>query len=138
MARSAIILLTTTLCLTLLALSQNSPPSAGSSSSAMIVTAHDNGKTIDLPKAATLVVELESNPSTGYSWAVRGDSAPLKLLSSDYKQSDQSGKVGAPGVQQFRFEAGTLGTSSLKLIYRRPWEKDVAPAKTFALVVKIH
>ena len=97
MIRSAIIICLTTLFLTLLALGQNDPPSVASSSSAMTVTDQENGKTISLSKGATLVVQLASNPSTGYSWALEGDPSPLKLVSSEYKQQDQSGKVGATG-----------------------------------------
>ena len=103
----------------------------------MTVTDQENGKTISLSKGATLIVQLASNPSTGYSWAVKGDSAPLKLVSSDHKQ-DQSGKIGAPGTQQFRFEATASGASTLKLTYHRPWEKGVAPARTFTLHVNVH
>jgi inhibitor of cysteine peptidase len=103
----------------------------------MTVTYQDTGKTVELAQGGTLVVELPSNPSTGYSWAVKGDPAPLKLASSDYKQPDQPGKAGVPGVQRFQLQAAITGTSTLKLVYRRPWEKNVAPAKTFILTVNV-
>ena len=135
MARSVVIIFTTTL-LTLLASAQDSPV-ADSKASTMTVTDQDNGKTIDLAKGDTLMVELSSNPSTGYGWKVKGDPSPLKLASSDYKQPDQSGKVGAPGVQQFRFDASAAGTSKLELVYRRPWEKGVAPARAFTVDVNV-
>jgi inhibitor of cysteine peptidase len=138
MARNAIIMVAATLFLVLLTNVQNPSESAVGASSTMTVTDQNNGKTIDLAKGGTLVVELSSNPSTGYSWALTGDPAPLKLVSSDYKQTDQAGKMGAPGVQQFRLEATAPGSSALKLVYRRPWEKSVAPARTFALHVKVH
>ncbi len=137
MIRSAIIICLATLFLTLLALGQNDPPSVASSSPAMTVTDQENGKTINLSKAATLVVELASNPSTGYSWALDGDPSPLKLVNSEYKQ-DQSGKIGATGTLRFRFEATAAGASTLKLVYHRPWEKHVAPAKKFTLKVNVN
>ena len=67
----------------------------------MTVTDQDNAKSIDLAKGVTLIIKLSSNPSTGYSWAVM---VPLKLVSSDYQQTDESGKIGAPGMQQFESE----------------------------------
>ena len=136
MIRSAIIIFLTTLFLALLALGQNDPPSVASFSPVMTVTDQENGKTISLSKGATLIVQLASNPSAGYSWALEGDPSPLKLVNSEYKQ-DQSGKMGAPGVQQFRFKATADGASTLKLVYRRPWEKHVAAAKTFTLNVNV-
>ena len=92
----------------------------------MTVTDQDNAKSIDLAKGVTLIIKLSSNPSTGYSWAVK---VPLKLVSSDYQQTDESGKIGAPGMQQFEFTATAAGASTLKLVYRRPWEKGVAPVR---------
>jgi predicted secreted protein len=138
MIGSAIIMVAATLSLALLTNAQNPSASATSASSTMTVTDQDDGKTIDLAKGRTLIVELSSNASTGYSWAVKGDPAPLKLVSSDYKQPEQSGKVGAPGAQQFRLKGTAPGTSTLKLVYRRPWEKSVAPARTFTLHVNVH
>ena len=136
MVRNRIVLGVTTLCFSLLALARD-PAAPVHSSSTVFVSDQDNGKTIDLTKGGTLVVQLESNPSTGYSWAVNGDPSPLKLVSSEYKQPDQSGRIGAQGIQEFHLEATAPGTSILKLVYRRPWEKNVAPAKMFALNVNV-
>jgi len=131
----AIIIVAAALGFTLASAQDSKAP--GNALSPMTVTDQDNGKTIELAKGRTLVVELPSNPTTGYGWEVKGDPAPLKLISSDFKQPDESGKAGAPGVQQFRLEAGAAGTSTLKLVYRRPWEKHVAPARTFSLNVNV-
>jgi len=136
MSHGLSIIVAATLLVTILA-AQNPPASTGSGASTVTVTDQDSGKTIELARGATLVVELSSNPSTGYSWAVKGDPAPLKLLSSDYLQPNQSRAIGAPSMQQFRLGATAPAASALKLVYRRPWEKDVAPAKIFTLNVNV-
>jgi inhibitor of cysteine peptidase len=131
------------LCLASAILAQQSEPSATAapaktSASAVTVTDQDNGKGIELAQGGTLIVQLPSNPSTGYSWGVKGDCSPLKLVKSDYKQQNQSSqKVGAPGTQVLQMKAIGPGTATLNLEYRRPWEKDVPPAKVFSIKVTI-
>lgn len=102
------------------------------------VTDHDNGKDIDLASSETLVVNLSSNPSTGYKWTVVGDPAPLKLEKQSYRKSTKSSPVvGAPGVQVFQFSASSAGIATLNLAYRRSWEYNVPPAKSFSVRVNV-
>ena len=106
--------------------------------SVVTISDKDNGTDIDLPQGATLLVKLSSNPSTGYSWAVKGDPSPLKLEKTSVKKGKQSSKkVGAPGVQELRFDATSAGMASLTLEYRRPWEYTASPAKTFSVRVNV-
>jgi len=101
----------------------------------VIITDADNGKDIDLPQGGLLEVRLKSDPSTGYSWAIKGDPGPLKLVKSSAKRSSSNGKVGAPGTQEFRFSATSAGMASLNLEYRRPWEYTAQPVRTFQVRV---
>ena len=107
-----------------------------SAPSVVIITDQDNGKDIDLPAGGTLVIRLKSNPSTGYSWAIKGDPSPLRLVKSSTKKNGQnSHAVGAPVTQEFRLTTATAGMASLTLEYRRPWELAAGPAKTFSVKV---
>ncbi len=45
--------------------------------------------------------------------------------------------VGAGGRESFDFKAVHPGQTTLKLIYRRPWEEGVEPLRTFALHVAV-
>ncbi len=102
------------------------------------VGAAEDSAAKQLSKGQVLVVSLESNPSTGYSWQVaQVDQAVLKQLGDPKFETpaSSSGVVGAPGTEVFRFEAAGQGQTTLKLEYRRPWETGVAPIKTFTLQV---
>ena len=141
MTRIAVVVLHSLLfSLMLVAQPQQSPGAQQKSPSSVIAIAdQDDGKDIDLPARDTLVVRLESNPSTGYSWAIKGDPSPLKLVKSSTKKTGQNGHaVGAPVTQEFRLTAVSAGIASLSLEYRRPWEHNVAPAKTFQVRVNAH
>ena len=98
----------------------------------------DNGREMQLKKGQTLVVTLEGNPTTGYSWEVAGplDEQVLRQAGEPEFQQE-SDLVGAGGVQILRFEAVNAGKMTLKLIYHRPWEKDVEPLETYSIQVVV-
>ena len=118
---------------------QSTKPSGTKHTSPMVTVGEkDNGTTVDLTQDETLVVKLPGNPTTGYSWAVVGDPSPLKLVKSSTQRSAKSKTMaGAPSVQCFRFQANAAGIVSLTLNYRRPWEHEAPPAKTYTLRVQI-
>jgi inhibitor of cysteine peptidase len=100
------------------------------------VTQQDSGKTIEVAVGQKVIVQLASNPTTGYQWSVLGNTAPLKLVKSDYAADPQvAGRIGAGGTQTLRFTARSSGKVELKLGYARPWEKDVPLAKTFSVTI---
>jgi inhibitor of cysteine peptidase len=111
---------------------------AKASSPAVTITEQDNGKDVDLSSGETLIVKLTGNPSTGYGWTVAGDPAPLKLQKTSFvKNSKSSQNVGAPGTQVLRFSASSAGMATLTVVYRRSWEYNLSPMKTFSLRVNV-
>lgn len=101
------------------------------------LTESDAGKTVQLKSEQTLEVVLPGNPTTGYSWEVETiDNAVLKQSGEPEFQAD-SKAMGSGGMITMRFIAGSSGTSDVKLIYHRSFEKGVAPLKTFEFSVKV-
>jgi inhibitor of cysteine peptidase len=95
------------------------------------LTAENAGQTIEMNVGDTLSVELEGNPTTGFTWEVAEmDLSVLKQIGETEFETD-SDLVGAGGVLTLRFEAIGSGQTTLKLVYHRPWEQDVPPEKTF-------
>jgi len=98
----------------------------------------DNGREMQLKKGQTLVVTLEGNPTTGYSWEVVEPLNEQVLRQAGEPEFQQeSDLVGAGGVQILRFEAVNAGKMTLKLIYHRPWERDVEPLETYSIQVVV-
>ena len=103
----------------------------------MNLTQADNGRSVELSPGEVLVLSLESNPTTGYTWEIdKNDSAILQPL-GEPGFTPESKAMGAPGQQVFRFKAAAHGQTSLTLIYHRSWEKDVPPAQTFSIEVVV-
>ncbi len=96
------------------------------------LTQKDAGKTVSLQAGDNLVIELEGNPSTGYSWETASQN--LKTLKQagepEIKAADQK-LIGAPQMILLHFTATNAGQETLKLVYHRSWEKNTEPAKTF-------
>jgi len=101
------------------------------------VMERDNGRAIDL-KGEVLAINLESNPSTGYSWQVRGlNRNILRQVDAAEWISSAPDKFGAPGTQVLRFAGVGKGRATLNLAYVRAWERGAAPAKSFSVEVNV-
>jgi inhibitor of cysteine peptidase len=90
-------------------------------------------------------IKIESNPTTGYSWALQPLTEKEKSLVKFKKQKvEEPGDdfrkqkpLGAPTYEIFTFEALAPGEVVIQLHYRRPWEKDVPPIKKHKVIVTI-
>ena len=101
-------------------------------------TIDDAGREMQLKKGQTLVVTLEGNPTTGYSWEMAEplDEQVLRQVGeTEFKAESEA--LGAGGMQILRFEAVNAGTMTLKLVYHRPWEEGVEPLETYSIQVVV-
>jgi inhibitor of cysteine peptidase len=96
----------------------------------------DSGTTVELAVGGTLVVDLEENATTGFSWSVETTPAMLKAAGDEQVAAGDTGVVGAAGRHIFTWEATAAGTGELRLQYARPWE-SVQPAKVFSVTVVV-
>jgi len=96
-----------------------------------------NGRQVELQKGQTLVITLESNPTTGFMWeVVELDESILRLMGeAEFKAESKA--LGAPGVEILRFQAVNTGQTALELVYHRPWEEGEEPLETFSLQVVV-
>ena len=101
------------------------------------VTEADNGKEYSLNQGDSLIIVLESNPSTGYAWEVETVDNPVVQLAGEAVFKADSDNLGSPGKATHTFYAVNGGSQMLTLNYQRPSEKDVQPTKTFTISVTV-
>ena len=104
----------------------------------MIVTGGDSSRVVNLKTGDTLVVRLDSNPSTGYSWDVSQGKADVLLQKSRvFERGAPDSTPGTGGKDVWMFDAVKDGKQKLTFTYRRPWEKTTS-AKTvwYSIVVQ--
>ena len=101
------------------------------------LTDKDNGKAVQLRVGQTLTIQLPSNPTTGFSWTLPEKPVLLAVEKNEYVASTaKNGMAGVGGTQAFSFAAKDVGSATITLNYRRPWEND-PPAKTFTVTITI-
>jgi inhibitor of cysteine peptidase len=122
----------------------SSNPAADTWNRAPIVRNSDasiDGRSEIVKRGDTIAVHLDANPSTGYRWELTrlAGASVVQVGLADYQPETSAGvpRVGAPGHATFRFRAMQPGTSSIDLAYRRPFEPDVAPARTVRFEIAV-
>ena len=103
-----------------------------------VVEQAQSGSSIELRVGQELQVKLRYTAGTGYVWeASDNDGTVLQQIGTPRNIPDEPGVIGGTGTQVDTFKAAGTGTVELKMVYRRPWETDVAPAKTFQVSVSV-
>jgi len=106
----------------------------------LTLTEADNGKTVTITEGQNLSVKLGANPSTGYDWQVVSTDRTFGYPATTHFYSN-SDAVGSGGADKFTWKTKSplsmVGDHHVKMEYKRAWEKNVAPAKTFEFTVKV-
>lgn len=100
----------------------------------------DSGRTILLERGETFVVELPSNPSTGYTWSLqRGDSSIVQQVGRPVfvPASNSEGLVGQGGMEVWTFNAMAWGDQRIEFVYQRSWEGDSSAARKVEYLVSV-
>jgi inhibitor of cysteine peptidase len=106
--------------------------------STITLTEADKGKTIDVQQGTEILIRLNENPTTGYSWAIdQSDDTVLPLQSSNFSSS-ASAAVGAGGARLFTFTAKQSGTVHLQLKRWREWLGDSSIIERYDVTIQIH
>ena len=92
-------------------------------------------QSVELPIGQVLELRLKENPTTGFRWIFAEDGEPCCALVSD--AFERGTAPGAAGEHRWQMRAVHLGTCELRLFYRRPFDADASPARSFVLHVKV-
>lgn len=97
-----------------------------------------SGKEIEVAVGDSFVVSLDSNPTTGFEWALaeNSDEDVLQKVDSEFEAA-KTDLIGAGGKELWTFKALKEGTSTISMEYRRSWEEEIEPAETFGLTVVV-
>ena len=121
---------------------ETSPPAAPETP---VVVQPVAGTTI-LAVGQVLEIALEGNASTGYAWEFVSDGAPqlqrvvraAPVAPANAAAATEGPRmVGSPSTSRWQFRATEPGETEVKLVYRRPWEKDRAPEREAAYKVVV-
>ena len=95
-----------------------------------------NGHEVTLAVGQVMELSLSENPTTGFRWDLKTKAEPAcELVASTFDAP--GGRPGNGGVHHWQFRAVHPGSGEIELEYRRPWEKDAAPAKVYKMGVRV-
>jgi inhibitor of cysteine peptidase len=100
-------------------------------------TQEDNGESIILAVSDEILIKLEGNPTTGYTWELdkQGSSGVEQVGEPEYVS--QSKAIGSGGIFTFRVKAVQPGEHTLQLKYWRTFEPDTPPIELYNLKLNI-
>ncbi|MBY5921078.1 protease inhibitor I42 family protein [Ferrimonas balearica] len=103
------------------------------------VNEDQEGRSLVMTTGQTLVVSLESNPSTGFGWYQAEPTEPVLAMEGEprFVPGEGAELAGAPGRQELHFVAGRKGVVTLKLTYGRAWETPTPSNKHYLLQVTV-
>jgi len=95
-----------------------------------------NGHEVTLAVGQVMELVLSENRTTGFRWDLKTKAEPVcELVKSTF--DPPKGHPGNAGIHRWQFQAVHSGSANIELEYRRPWEKDAAPAKIYKLGVRV-
>lgn len=106
----------------------------------LVLTEAQHKRMIPVKVGMVVAVLLKANPGTGYTWqAMALDPEWLKPLGEaiyvPVEPESEGTRVGAQERQLFRFRVSGDGNYMLRMVYRRPWEKDEPPLRRFRVTL---
>jgi len=103
---------------------------------ALTLGPEDAGTTVSVAVGDRIDVGLPGNPTTGYTWTIVAMDDTVLASRGEAEFRADSTLVGSGGTMTLTFDALALGTTTLELAYRRPFE-TVAPEDTFMVTVVV-
>jgi inhibitor of cysteine peptidase len=97
----------------------------------------DDGAVVEVAVGEQIVLELEGNATTGYTWAVTAVDPAILAPAGDPDYQSESDADGAGGTYTFRFDAVGPGETEVVLKYFPSWEEPSATAGTFTFTAVV-
>ena len=105
---------------------------------------HDISKEVEVAVGDSFIVALCSNPSTGFQWAESAEIGDKTVLEQTEHKFVSPGAEdtkpiapGTPGQEVWTFKALKKGTSTISMVYGRPWEGGEKGEWLFDLAVNV-
>ena len=104
----------------------------------IVLKADDAFKTLSVKSGAFFTIELEANPTTGYTWKFNiTNSEVVQYIKDEYIPPNDTDTVGASGLHRFIFRAMSEGEASIKMQYEKSFADSKEPAQFRDFNIKV-
>ena len=97
----------------------------------------DDGAVVEVAVGEQIVVRLDGNATTGYTWEVTAVDPAVLAPAGDPDYQSESDADGAGGTYTFRFDAVGPGETEVVLMYFPSWEEPSATAGSFSFTAVV-
>lgn len=97
----------------------------------------DAGKTIDVTAGDIVEIQLPEHATAGYRWTLETIDKSVCELFADERHGPDKIVPGAPGTHVWRLKAARTGDCKITIAYRRAWQSDTPPDRTFRLRLRV-
>ncbi len=97
----------------------------------------DADKTIEIAADDTVEIRLPENATAGYRWTLQAIDKFICEVIAEERHGPDKVIPGAPGTHVWRLKATHAGDCGIEIAYRRSWQADVPPARTFKLKLRV-
>ena len=105
------------------------------SNSMKVYDDRNDTQTITIKNGESFKIQLNENPTTGYSWMI--NATPGLTIVSDQYIAPSGDLMGAGGQHEWQVKATGTGDQQLTGTYQRPWEPVSGNETTYSLNIKI-
>jgi inhibitor of cysteine peptidase len=102
-----------------------------------VLTSVENGQMVEVNQGDRIRIELESNPTTGYEWAVDSTDETILVYEGSAYEAGDGNRVGQGGIQTLTFQAAEPGQAEIHLKYWRSWEGDASVVERFDVTITV-
>jgi inhibitor of cysteine peptidase len=99
------------------------------------VSERDNGRTIGARVGDTILLKLQENPSTGYTWTL--SVTPGLTVTRDQHSPSILRRMGAPGTHEWQIRVMQSGEQTISAVYSRAWEAEATGGKVVTLSFRV-
>ena len=105
---------------------------------AIFLDEEDAGTSVSVAAGTEVVVELASNPTTGYAWEVLEEPDPsvLRLIDQEYESTSPPDVDGGGGVERWFFETRRGGSVTLRMGYGPTFE-EAPPVEEYTVTINV-
>jgi inhibitor of cysteine peptidase len=103
----------------------------------LIIDENRNGETIAAAIGDAIEVRLAENATTGFRWKLISPCAPACAITGETRRPAATAAPGAGGEHHWQLQASAAGECEFKAEYRRHWEDATAPAREFAIRIRV-
>ena len=103
------------------------------------LTENEDKATIRMSKEDIVIINVKTNPSTGYGWELDYDESILEIIKDEIQgNNNKQGIVGSSSTRSIQFHPKQNGKCVITMKYQRPWSQHKTPLILLSYTITVN